>query len=170
LPARVARYDRKWGPWASPMRREKQKPPNRKVYFGRERRLFHSPSRHLAYTMPPKASFRVNLPPKQQENVPLHPPTTTSFALPGTLAERKLQRKSQREANFNGLNVQKARLSEWDLNVPSTSAPPSQSATTIAYGMPTPRTPLRLLDVDPMEAEAYMEKEDYGSWEEIFQS
>ena len=40
--------------------------------------------------MPPKAFFRVQLPARQQENVPLHPPTTTRFALPGTLAEQKL--------------------------------------------------------------------------------
>jgi hypothetical protein len=117
--------------------------------------------------MPLKASFRVKLPPKQPENVSLHPPTTTSFSLPGTLAERKLQRKSQRESIFNSFNVQKTRLSEWDLNTPSTSAPPSQSATTFAYGMPTPQTPLHLLDVDhAMEAEAYVERVE----QEIFQS
>ena len=46
--------------------------------------------------MPPKASFRVKLPSKQQLE-----DFRTSFALPGTLAERKLQRKFQRESNFS---------------------------------------------------------------------
>jgi hypothetical protein len=67
----------------------------------------------------------VKLPPKQQENVLLQPPMTTSFALPGTSAERKLQWKSQRESNFNSLHVQKTRLAEWDLNAPSTGASPT---------------------------------------------
>ena len=71
--------------------------------------------------MPPKASFRVKLPPKQLENSHLHPPATTSFALPGTLAEKKLQRKSQRESKFDSSHIQKTRLSEWNLNLPSTS-------------------------------------------------
>ena len=117
--------------------------------------------------MPPKASFRVKPPPKQQENVSLHPPMTTSFALPGTLAERKLQQKSQRESNFK---VQKTRLSEWDLNAPSTSALPTQSSTTIAFGMPTPQTPSSLLDTSRMvESEAYMERLDSAAWEENVQ-
>jgi hypothetical protein len=116
--------------------------------------------------MPPKASFRVKLPTKQRENVALPPPTTTSFALPGTLAERKLQRKSQWESNFNSLHVQKTRLAEWDLNTPSTSAP--STTTQIAFGMPTPQTPLSLLDMGhTVESEAYMERLEY--WEENLQ-
>ena len=122
-----------------------------------QRRLFHSPSHHLASKMPPKASFRVKLPRKQKENDLLHPPMNTSFALPGTLAERKLERKSQRESNFK---IQKTRLTEWDLNLnaPGTSAPLSQSSTTFAFGMPTPLTPLSMLDtVHIVESEECME-------------
>lgn len=81
----------------------------------------------------------------------------TSFALPGTLAERKLERKSQRESNFK---IQKTRLTEWDLNLnaPGTSAPLSQSSTTFAFGMPTPLTPLSMLDtVHIVESEECME-------------
>ena len=121
--------------------------------------------------MPPKASFRVKLPPKEQENVSLHPPTATSFALPGTLAERKLQWKSQRESNFNSLNVQRAHLSEWDLNAPTTSSPLSQSVTTIAYGMPTPQTLLHRPDMaHTVGTEEYVEIVDCAGWEEPFQS
>jgi hypothetical protein len=114
--------------------------------------------------MPLKPSFRVKLPPKQQENAPLHPPMTTSFALPGTLAERKAQRKSQRELNFNSSHVQKTRLAEWDLNTPSTSASLLRSSTTIVYGMPTPQTPLSLLDTG--HSESYVEVSDSAGWKE----
>ena len=117
--------------------------------------------------MPPKASFRVKLPPRQQENAPLQPLTTTSFALPGTAAERKLQRKSQQESSFH---VQKTHLSKWDLNMPATSAQPSQSSTTVAYGMPTPETPLSLPDMDiTMETTAHTDRVDrggYAVWDE----
>ena len=57
---------------------------------------------------------------------------TTSFALPGTVAERKLQWKSHRESSFNSSHIHKTRLAEWDLNVPSTGALLTQSSTTIA--------------------------------------
>jgi hypothetical protein len=118
--------------------------------------------------MPPKPSFRVKLPPKQKENDFLDPPMNTSFALPGTLAERKLERKSQRESNFN---IQKTRLTKWDLNLnaPSTSAPPSQSlsSTAFAFGMPTPKTPLSMLDTAHMvESEEYMETLESAAWED----
>jgi len=50
-------------------------------------------------------------------------------------------------------------FSKWDLNTPNTSALPSQSSTTIAYGMPTPQMPLSLLDMgQTMETEAYTER------------
>ena len=130
----------------------------------RQRRLFHSPSHHLAYQMPPKPSFQVKLPPKQQGNNPLYPPTITSFALPGTLAERNLQRKSrQQKSNLKSFHVQKTRLVDWNLNAPSTttSAPPSQSWTTISHGMSTSQIPLRLLDMGrTVETEEYAERVD----------
>ena len=116
--------------------------------------------------MPPKASFRVKLPPKQKENDSLHSPTIISYALPGTLAARKLERKSQREPNFI---VQKTCLTEWNLNLnaPSTSAPLIQSSTTFAFGMPTP---LSMLDteVHVVESESYLEMPDsaQAAWEE----
>ncbi|KIJ95733.1 hypothetical protein K443DRAFT_11181 [Laccaria amethystina LaAM-08-1] len=121
--------------------------------------------------MPPKASFRVKFPPRQQENAPLQPPTTTSFALPGTLEKQKLQWKSQQGSSSNGLHVRKTHLSKWDLNMPATSAQPSQSSTTVAYGMPTPQTPLSLLDIDvTMETEAHMDRGGYAAWDEPFPS
>ncbi|KAF8803516.1 hypothetical protein BYT27DRAFT_7195352 [Phlegmacium glaucopus] len=117
--------------------------------------------------MPPKPSFRVNLSAKQQENVPLQPPTMTSFALPGTLADRKLQRKSQQELSFNSFHIQKTRLSAWDLN----ASPPNQSSTMITYGMPpTPQTPLSSLEMGQMEAEAYVERVNSVAWEDTFLS
>ncbi|KAF8955296.1 hypothetical protein BDZ97DRAFT_1858583, partial [Flammula alnicola] len=69
-----------------------------------------------------------------------------SFALPGTLAEDKLLRRSQRESTFQCSNIQKTRLSEWDLSISNTAPLPGPSSTSIAYGMPTPQTPLNMLD------------------------
>ena len=116
--------------------------------------------------MPPKPSFRVKLPPKQKENDSLHSPMIISYALPGTLAARKLERKSQRESNFI---VQKTRLTDWNLNLnaPSTSAPLIQSSTKFAFGMPTP---LSMLDteVHVVESESYVEMPDsaQAAWED----
>src|SRR6266508_5574600 len=69
----------------------------------------------------------------------------TSFALPGTVAESKLQWKSQRESSFNRSNIQKTSLATWDLNT-SISSLPNQSSTMFAHGMPTPQTPLTTLN------------------------
>src|SRR5258708_22412959 len=91
--------------------------------------------------MPSKPSFRVKLSAKQQENFPPPLPTTTSFALPGTSADTKLQRKSERESNFKSSHIQKTRLAKWDLN---TSSLPNHS-TMFTYGMPTPQTQLNSL-------------------------
>ena len=117
--------------------------------------------------MPPKPSFRVKLPPKQKENDSLHSPMIISYALPGTLAARKLERKSQREPNFI---VQKTRLTEWNLNLnaPCTSAPLIQSSTTFAFGMPTPQTPLLDTAVHMVESESYLEMPDsaQAAWED----
>ena len=46
-----------------------------------------------------------------------------------------------------------------------------QSSTTIAFGMPMPKTPLSLLDTGHhmAESEAYMERLDSASWEENVQ-
>jgi len=120
--------------------------------------------------MPPKPSFRVKLSGKQQENLPPNLPTTTTFALPGTIADNKLQRKLQRQSTFNSLGIQKSRLTEWDVNLPpSTSALSIQNSTTIAYDLPTPDTLLNPLDLemdDAMESEAY--EENYGAQEDAF--
>ncbi|KAF8954830.1 hypothetical protein BDZ97DRAFT_1862647 [Flammula alnicola] len=97
--------------------------------------------------MPPKPSFKVKISANEKENVSLPSSSTMSFALPGTLAEDKLLRKSQRESSFNSSNVSKTRLSEWDLNVSNAGPLPAQSSTSIAYGMPTPQTPWNLLDI-----------------------
>ncbi|KAF8957735.1 hypothetical protein BDZ97DRAFT_1844894 [Flammula alnicola] len=100
--------------------------------------------------MPPKPSFRVKLSLSQQENVSGATSTTMmSFALLGTLAEDedKLLRKSQREPTFQSSNVQKTRLSDWDLNISNTAPLLDPSSTSIAYGMPTPQTPLNMLDL-----------------------
>ena len=117
--------------------------------------------------MPPKALFRVKLPPKQKENDTLQSPMNINFALPGTLAARKIERKLQRESNFK---VQKTRLSEWNLNLnaPSTSAPLIQSSTTFAFGMPTPQTPLLDTAVHMVESESYVEMPDsaQAAWED----
>ncbi|KAF8950849.1 hypothetical protein BDZ97DRAFT_1865324 [Flammula alnicola] len=69
-----------------------------------------------------------------------------SFALPGTLAEDKLLRRSQRESTFQSSNIQKMRLSEWDLSVSNTAPLPGPSLTSIAYGMLAPQTPLNMVD------------------------
>lgn len=114
--------------------------------------------------MPPKLSFRVKLSGKQQENLPPNPPTTTTFALPGTIADNKLQRKLQRQSTFNSLGIQKSRLAEWDVNLPpSTSALSAQNSTMIAYGLPTPETRWSPEIGDAIEAEAYEERENYGA-------
>jgi len=100
--------------------------------------------------MPPKPTFRVKLSATQQENVPLPTPTMTSFALPGTLAEDKLRRKSQRESSFNNSKILKTRLSEWNLNL-SSAGPLSDSITTsIANGMPTSQTPWNTVGLGPI--------------------
>lgn len=86
-----------------------------------------------------------------------------------TLAERKFQRKSQQGSSSNGLHVRKAHLFKWDLNMPATSAQPSQSSTTVAYGIPTPQTPLSLPDMDvTMETEAHMDRGGYAAWDNLF--
>jgi hypothetical protein len=55
--------------------------------------------------------------------------------------------------------------------MPATSSQPSQSSTTVAYGMPTPQTPLSLLDMDVgMETEAHMDRGGYVAWDEPFPS
>jgi hypothetical protein len=71
------------------------------------------------------------------------------------------------DSSFNSSPIHKTRLAEWDLNVPSTGTLPTQSSTTIEYGMPTPRTPLNLLDMGYMveKAEAYMERADCAAWD-----
>ena len=95
---------------------------------------------------------------RTKENASLHSliDTVASFALPSTMAERKLQRKSQRDPNFN---IQKTCLAKLDLNSPSTSALLTQSSTTIAFGIPTLRTLLSMLDtVHMVESEEYMER------------
>jgi hypothetical protein len=122
--------------------------------------------------MPPKPSFRVKLSGKQQENLPPNPPTTTTFALPGTIADNKLQRKLQRQSTFNSLGIQKSRLDEWDVNLlSSTSALSIQNSTTIAYGLPTPETLLNPLEIDDaMETEAHEESENYGAQDDAFPS
>jgi hypothetical protein len=132
---------------------------------------FHSSSHCWPYKMPPKASFRVKIPPRQQENAPLQPPTTTSFALLGTLAKQKLQWKSQQGSSSNDFHFGKTNLSKWDLNMPATSSQPNQSSRTVAYGMPTAQTPLSLPDIDlTMETKAHMDKGGYAAWDEPFPS
>jgi hypothetical protein len=97
-----------------------------------------------------KPSFRVKLSSSQHENAP--PQTSTViFALPGTLAEEKMLRRSRNESRSK---VQKTRLSDWNLNISdhdtsSSSLPyPSSTTTSIAYGMPTPlaQTPLDIFE------------------------
>ena len=115
--------------------------------------------------MPPKPLFRVKVSTKQQENVPVQLPVMTSFALPGTVAESKLQRKSQRESSFNRSNIQKTSLATWDLNT-SISSLPNQSSTMFAHGMPTPQTPLTSLGMGhTMETDGYVETANCA-WED----
>jgi len=119
--------------------------------------------------MPPEASFQVKLPPRQQENAPLQTLTTMTFALPGTLAEQKLQWKLQQGSSSNSFHVQKTHLSKWDLNMPATSAQPSQSLMTVAYGMPTPQIPLSLPDMHlTMETRVHMDRGGNAAWDEPF--
>ena len=151
LPARVARYDRERSINASTVPLEK-KTLNRKVHFGRGNfevaRSFFCLSFNIIYTMSSKPSFRVKLG-KQQENLPPNPPTTTTFALPGTIADNKLQRKLQQQSTFNSLHIQKSRLAEWSVGLPpSTSAQSIQNSTTIAYGLPTTETVTLLNPLD----------------------
>ena len=79
---------------------------------------------------------------------------TTSFALPGTLAPAEIAT----GVKFQQLACSKdpsCRMGPGS----STSALPTQSLTTITYGMPTPQMPLNLLDMgQTMESEAYVEK------------
>ena len=122
--------------------------------------------------MPPKPSFQVKLSGKQQENLPPNPLTTTTFALPGMIADNKLQWKLQWQSTFNSLGIQKSRLDEWDVNfLPSTSALSIQNSTTIAYGLPTLETLLNPLEIgDAMETEAHEESENYGAQDDAFPS
>ena len=114
--------------------------------------------------MPPKASFRVNLSEYQKENAPPLP-LTTSFALPGTLADVKFRRKSQRELGFSNSQIQKTRLATWDFNISTQHALPNQSSTMFTNGMPTPQTPPRTLEMGyTMEADGA----SYAAWEETF--
>ena len=117
--------------------------------------------------MPPKPSFRVKLSSKQQENVP---PTTTSFALPGTVADSQLQRKLQRESSFNSSHIQKTRLTTWDLNTSSTSALPNRISTISTCGMTTPQTPSSPAEIlgHTTEADACMERKSGAAWEDTF--
>jgi hypothetical protein len=55
--------------------------------------------------------------------------------------------------------------------MPATSTPPSQSSTTVAYGMPTPQTLLSVLDLDvTMETEVHRDRGGYAAWDEPFPS
>ena len=86
----------------------------------RQQSFLCSFSRYLTYDAP-KPLFQVQLHEKQKENDPLHLPTTTSFALPGTLAESKVKRKLQLwELTFNSSHIQKTHLAAWDLNISNT--------------------------------------------------
>ena len=109
--------------------------------------------------MPPKPSFRVRLSSSQHEENAPAPTSMTMFALPGSLAEDKLRS-----------NIQKTRLSKWNLNIPGHSFLPGPSSTSIAYGMPTPQTPLNMLG----SSLGYMAELDTGAAnnvvDEVYQS
>ena len=126
---------------------------------------FFAPHCIVLCTMPPKPLFRVKVSTKQQENVPVQLPVMTSFTLPGTVAESKLQQKSQRESSFNRSNIQKTSLATWDLNT-SISSLPNQSSTMFAHGMPTPQTLLTSLGMGhTMETDGYVETANC-TWED----
>ena len=55
LPARVARYDRKWGLRTSPKFHKKSKTSKRKVYFGRT--TTENVDNRYAFTLPPIAGL-----------------------------------------------------------------------------------------------------------------
>jgi hypothetical protein len=55
--------------------------------------------------------------------------------------------------------------------MPATSAQPSQSSMTVAYGMPTPQMLLSLPDMDlTMETKAHIDRGGYAAWDEPFPS
>ena len=75
----------------------------------------------LAFTlpMPLKPTFRVHIPSSvAQENVLPSPPTTVTFALPGSAAE-DLIRQAPAPKPQAVYNILKSQLSTWNLNTPN---------------------------------------------------
>jgi hypothetical protein len=65
--------------------------------------------------MPSKPTFRIHIPSSTQENVSPAPPTTFTFALPGSAAE-DLLRQAPAPKPQTAYNVFKSQLSTWNLN------------------------------------------------------
>ena len=71
--------------------------------------------------MPSKPTFRLNIPSSTQENLSPAPPTTITFALPGSAAEDLLQR-APAPKPLTAYNIIKSKLSTWNLNTPLANA------------------------------------------------
>ena len=80
--------------------------------------------------MSSKPTFRVHIPSRTQENVlsPL-PPTTTTFALPGSAAEDLLRQAPAPKPQVV-YKITKSRLSAWNLDIPNTGEMYNKISTT----------------------------------------
>ena len=70
--------------------------------------------------MPTKPTFRVHIPSSAQENASPLPPTTVTFALPGSVAEDLLRLGQAPAPKPQAVyDIMKSQLSTWNLNTPN---------------------------------------------------
>lgn len=83
--------------------------------------------------MPSKPTFRIHIPSSTQENVSPAPPTTFTFALPGSAAEDLLRRAPAPKPQ-TGYSIIKSQLSTWNLNTPEYDEGPGITSSSFASG------------------------------------
>lgn len=114
---------------------------------------------------PLKPTFRVHIQPESSAQT-LPPPTTVTFALPGSAAD-DLLRQAPAPAKLQAVyNVMKSQLSTWNIDPPNTQAPSGEKynkiTTSFASGFPLDVVALNIASSNAVDRDGWMATEPPG--------